>query len=87
MAHGRVGTDWSGGGAPVVLLWSIFNQIATFGHFRDIRCEKVFTAHLWAKPCDVCPLNMFSIHISDLPMRWLRALGDFPSLPYPPLYY
>ena len=60
----------------MVPLWSIFNQIATFGHFRDIRCEKVFTAHLWAKPCDVCPLNMFSIHISDLPACWLRHGAD-----------
>ena len=74
MAQGRVGADWSGGGAPVVPLWSTFNQIAIFGQFRDFWCENVFTAHLWAKPCDFCPLNMSYIHISEVPMRWFTVL-------------
>ena len=69
----------------MVPLWSTFNQIAIFGQFRDFWCENVFTAHLWAKPCDFCPLNMSYIHISELPMRWLRVPGDFPCSPYPPL--
>ena len=55
------------------------------GSFSRFWCEKVFTPRLCGKPRDFCPLNMSYIHISELPMRWLRVPGDFPCSPYPPL--
>ena len=45
-----------------------YTQIYLYGYFHRFWCENVFTAHLWVKPCDFCPLNRSFIHISDLPI-------------------
>ena len=60
---------------------------AAFPYLAFLRfwCENRFTPPLWRKPRDFRPLNMSPIHISDLPMHWLRVPGDFRSPPYPRL--
>ena len=52
---------------PEILLEGTLTPKYAFCGCNDFWCEHVFTAHLWVKPCNFCPLNMSYIHISDLP--------------------